>query len=130
MPTLASAAQPRVPVAQRIDFSYAGDFAGRSGAAVDALKLPPGAMVQHVVVVTTTAFNSLTSDVMSAGDAGDGTFYLNGADVHAAGTDRSGTGKDYPTGGVITLTWTGVATVPTQGAGSLFVEYYIHPDFL
>jgi hypothetical protein len=130
MPTLANPCVERIKFLKRIDFTYAVDFVGRDTTAVDAFTLPPGATVLSAMVVTTTAFNSVTSDTMAVGDTDSGTFYHSAADVHVAGSVNSAKGKDYPSGGTIRMAWDGTGTAPTAGAGYLIVEYAINPDFI
>jgi hypothetical protein len=109
------------------------DLAGLSGAAQDAVKLPSGAVVHDVRVVTDTAFNSATSDTLSVGDAASATRYINAnaTVLRTAGLtqDAAAASKGFKytasAGGVVRVTWTGVGAVPTAGAFRLYVEYSV-----
>lgn len=101
-----------------------------SGTAVPLVKLPAGARVLGGMCVITTAFNSGTSDAMIIGDDGD-------TDRYAAVTAGSGalsanlykaitpTGYKYTAPNTVDLTWTGVGTAATTGAGTLYVMYVV-----
>ncbi|MFZ4537156.1 hypothetical protein [Propionivibrio sp.] len=105
------------------------DVLGKSGVAQAAVSMPPNCIVIGGAIVTRTAFNSVTSDVLSVGDAGLATRYLSESSVAVAGTAAL-----VPTGyltpgttssasGDIFVTWTGVGTAPSTGQVQLRVDY-------
>ena len=107
------------------------DFAGLSGVAQLAIKLPAGAVVHGGRVFTDTAFNSATSDTLSVGDAASATRYINANAVvlRTAGVQQefaaAGLGYKYTAGDTLKVSWTGVGAVPTTGASRLYVDYSI-----
>lgn len=124
------------PAVAKVDFTYA-DFAGNSAVALEAVDLPPGALLLSGRVDITTVFDSATSDVIDVGCIGsanatpddDDKYTATPIDADAAATSVALTGIDHDdtfvAGGHITLMWTGVGAVPAQGAGTLVVEYII-----
>lgn len=86
------------------------------------IKVPAGAVVTRVQLLTATAFDG-TTNTASIGDGT--TVFVSAEDVKTAGLEVSDvTAKYYPTGGTIsvTMTQTGTATV---GEAIALVEYVI-----
>lgn len=113
-------------VCAHVDIDFAA-LAGLSGADAQAIDLPVNAVVVSGQVVTLTAFNSATSDVLDVGDAGSQNRYLNDTNIHATGI-----GALVPTGyqhtasdNKLTVRWVGVGAVPTAGKVRLQVQYYV-----
>jgi hypothetical protein len=95
-----------------------------SGTYEPAIELPPDAIVTGGALVLETLFNSVTSDTITVGDVATGNRYKAGIDGKAtAFTALVPTGYKYPSTKTVGITWTGVGTAPTQGAGYLLVEY-------
>ena len=109
---------------QRFDFSQLV-----SGEAIEIVKIPFNSIVTGGSLILTAAFDSGDSDAITVGDDGgnataDADRYLTLADAQATGLSALvPTGFQFLTMGAVTLTWTGVGTVPTAGAGILVVEY-------
>jgi hypothetical protein len=107
------------------------DFAGLSGVAQAAVKLPAGAVVHGGRVFTDTAYNSATSDTLSIGDAGSATRFVNAnaTVLRTAGVQAefaaAGNGVKYVAGGTVLISWTGVGAVPTAGASRVYIEYSV-----
>jgi hypothetical protein len=100
---------------------------GNSGVDLEALDMPPGAIVLGGDVTVTEAFDSGTSDVLDVGDASSENRYVN--DVNIAATGRTAL---VPTGFTITdgepaisVRWTGVGAAPTAGSARLTVQYFV-----
>lgn len=112
-----------------LDFGVGGNMAGLSGSAQAAFSMPPNCIVTGGAVVTRTAVNSATSDVISVGDALSANRYLNAANIHAAGisalvpTGYLTPGSTPSSSGDITVTWTGVGAAPTVGQVQVRVDY-------
>lgn len=99
-----------------------------SGAAFDAIALPPGAVVTYGALVTTEAFNSGTSDVAVIGDVTTANRYMASTSIVTNGTRTA----LVPTGFVstatqpnISITWTAVGTAATTGKLRLEVQYFV-----
>lgn len=125
MPITKNAGRQEIALAY-VDINFS-DLAGSSGADVNALEVPPGAVVVGGAVTTLTAFNSATSDVLDVGDSGSQLRYLNDTNIHATGRAAL-----VPTGYThtastrnITVRWVGVGAVPTAGKCRLEVQYYV-----
>jgi hypothetical protein len=109
-----------------VSFAF-GDLT--SGAATDAVKLPPGAVVHGGRVYTDTAWNSGTSDTLSVGDSVSATRYINASATAlrtaALNTEFASTanGFKYAAGGTIQVTITRVGTAATAGAARMYVRY-------
>ncbi len=117
-----SGRQSSIWVYQPIAFS---DMA--SGVAQAAVNLPVDAVVVGGALVTTTAFNSATSDTLNVGDSASATRYASAADIHAAGRialTLTGYKVTAPTRQVL-VTWTGTGTAPTAGEVILQLEYIV-----
>ena len=99
------------------------DLLGTSGTDLGAIELPPNAIVTGGAVVTKTAMNSGTSDVLDIGDAGSQNRYLNDGNIHATGiVPLVPTGYVHP-GGNLTVRWVGAGAAPTAGSVQIRVDY-------
>ena len=96
-----------------------------NGSDVEAIDLPPNAVITAGSVVTTQAFNSGTTDVIDVGDATTQNRYLNDASIAATGVDVLVPTGHVHTGGAITVRWTGAGTAATTGRARLQLEYYV-----
>lgn len=99
-----------------------------SGVAQGALDLPPNAIVTHGRLITTEAWNSTSTDVMSVGDVTSGTRYLSGGNIRslAANVPLVPTGFVHtPTEKQLTVTWTSGGGSPTTGKVRLEVHYFV-----
>jgi hypothetical protein len=99
-----------------------------NGVVQTALDLPINAIVVDGSFVTTEAWNSTTSDVMSVGDAGSATRYLSGGNIRAlaARVPLVPTGFVHDaTNNALRVTWTSGGGVPTTGKVRLEVRYYV-----
>lgn len=98
-----------------------------SGTAVNALELPPNAVVTGGDIVVNTAWNSATSDVATVGDATVANRYYASASIAATGRNALvATGFiATSTQRYVTVTWTGVGAVPTAGSLRLRVDYFV-----
>jgi hypothetical protein len=99
-----------------------------NGVDVNAIELPPGAVVTDGSLVTTEAWNSTTSDVMDVGDVTVQNRYLNDGNIRALAARV----PLVPTGFVTTATqrwltvrWVSGGGVPTTGKVRLHVRYYV-----
>lgn len=104
-------------------FTFA-DFV--SGVAQNAIEVPANAICIGGDFVVDTAWNSATSDTFIVGDSGDTDRYkaaINGQT--AARTALVPTGYKYTTQSNVSITWTGVGTAPTAGAGRLIMQYAV-----
>jgi hypothetical protein len=111
-----------------VQFSYADLVANGSGAFLNAIDLPTGAIVTGGNVFITTAFNSVTSDTGTVGDATTNGRYKTGINMQTVGvTPLVPTGAILGNGGLtdmeVGIAWTGVGTAPTAGAGILQIDY-------
>lgn len=100
-----------------------------TGVAVDAVRLPVGAIVVGGSLKNVTAGDSGTSDTLTVGDASGANVLLSGhngqtADLFAALTGNR-LGYEYPTADDITVTRTAVGAAATAGLWRLTVEYVI-----
>lgn len=104
-----------------VPFTFA-DFT--SGVATAAVNLPEGAIVTGGSLVVRTAFNSATSDTIAV--SLDAEPLLAASDVKAAAVTllfTKGSLAQLAAPNTVDLTWTGVSTAPTTGAGYLVVHY-------
>lgn len=102
-----------------------------SGVPFPAIYLKPGTRILRGFVDITTAFNSGTSDTISVGDT-EGTDDVDRY-LAASGTAHTGgmvkftlpplTDAVIGTTEALTITWTGVGTAATAGAGRVAIEY-------
>lgn len=98
-----------------------------SGAAAEAIDLPPNAIVVDGFISVTTAFDSGTSDVIVVGDSATANRYRASTTIAATGLTAL-----TRTGFVVTqatrkvrVTWTGAGTAATTGALTLAVAYIV-----
>jgi hypothetical protein len=91
------------------------------------MALPIGAVVMNGAIVTTTAFDSTSTDVLDVGDSASENRYKNDANIHTTGLVAL-----VPTGYVttattrmITVRWVSGGGTPTVGTVRLMVEYYV-----
>lgn len=112
------------PISAYVDVAYSDLTSATAAVAMD---LPVGAVVTGGAVMVDTAFNSATSDVLVVGDALSANRYKSSYSIAAAGlTALVPTGyQTLPTSNQIKVTWTGVGAVPTAGAFTLRVDYYV-----
>lgn len=114
---------------QAIDLAYV-DIALAdltTGVDIEAMSLPPGAVIVGGAVVVSEAFNSTTSDVIDVGDGSSQNRYLNDGNIHATGRVAL-----VPTGFVVTaatakltVRWVSGGGTPTTGKARLEVQYYV-----
>lgn len=105
------------------DFTFA-DFVSGTGKA--AVKLPQNAIVVAGYLAISTAFDSVTSDTITVGDAAVANRYKAGINGQSAAlTALVPTGFKTTAAGDVLITWTGVGTAPTAGAGRLVLQYIV-----
>lgn len=105
-----------------VDFSLA-DLV--SGTDINAIELPPNAVIVAGAVYTSVAFNSGSGDVIDVGDSVSQNRYLNDASIAAIGVDALVPTGYVHTGGWVTVRWTGTGTAATAGTARLVVQYYV-----
>ena len=112
MPITKRAARQQV-INAYVDISYA-DLT--SGAAAEAIQLPPNAVVISGFVQTTAAFNSGTSDALVVGDSVTANRYLASTSIRTANAVNALTVTGYQptTQSHVTVTWTGAGAAPTS----------------
>ena len=97
-----------------------------SGVDVEAIDLPPNAVITSGQTVTTEAWNSTTSDVLDVGDSGSQNRYLNDGNIRALGARVALVPTGYVhTGGALTVRWVSGGGTPTTGKVRLEVEYFV-----
>lgn len=85
------------------------------------IKLPPGALLRSIAVLTAVAFTG-TSPTLTAGDGT--TTFASGVDIATTGAETTtGTPKFYPAGGTITITTAGVGM--NAGHALVSAEYVV-----
>ncbi|MCP5307520.1 MAG: hypothetical protein H6953_19090 [Chromatiaceae bacterium] len=91
-----------------------------------AIDLPPNAVVTGGAVVTETAWNSTSTDVISVGDSASYNRYLSAGNFRAAAAfvPLVPTGFIHP-GGSITVRWVSGGGTPTTGKSRVRVDYTI-----
>lgn len=91
-----------------------------------AIALPANAVIIGGAVVTETAWNSTTSDVISVGDTSTYNRYLSAGNFRAAAANVPlvPTGFIHP-GGNITVRWVSGGGTPTTGKSRVRVDYVI-----
>lgn len=107
------------------DFDYTQLVSGTFKALIE---LPPNAVIVSGALITYTAWNSATSDVATVGDSGSGNRYKTSASIAAAAYQViTPTGVKCTTTALrnVGVTWTGVSTAPTAGAGCLWLGYFV-----
>lgn len=119
-----SARQTRL--AAVVEFAY---DALPTGVAVDAVRLPAGAIVVGGSLKNVTAGNSGTSDTLTVGDGTGAAVYLSGHNGQTANLNAALTGNrlgtEYAASDDITITRTAVGAAATAGLWRLIVEYVI-----
>lgn len=97
-----------------------------SGVAQNAIVLPVGAVVTSGQTVTTEAWNSTTSDVMTVGDSGSANRYMASTTIRALAVRNALVPTGFiSVGNDVTITWTSGGGVPTTGKVRLEVHYFI-----
>lgn len=112
-------------IVAHVDISYADLVNNVAQAALD---LPPNAVIVDGALVTTEAWNSVTSDVMDVGDATSGVRYLTDGNIRALGARVPLVPTGFlttPTQPSLTVTWTSVGGLPTTGKVRLEVMYFV-----
>ncbi len=116
------------PSVQHVQAKVVSINLGDTATGVDtaAIDLPANAVITSGAVVTTTAWDSTTSDVISVGDATTYNRYLSAGNFRAAAAlvPLVPTGFIHP-GGPLTVRWVSGGGTPTTGASRLQVTYYI-----
>lgn len=98
-----------------------------SGVASTICEIPAGAIVQSILLVVDTAWNSGTSDSLVVGDAGSANRYMGATSIAATGVKAcTPTGYQHTNAtNAIKATWTGVGAAPTTGAARAFIQYIV-----
>lgn len=95
-----------------------------SAADTPAIQVPAGAVIVGGDVVVDTVWNSVTSDVISIGDATTFNRYLSALSLQAlARTVIVPTGFIHTAPTVLSFRWVGVGTAPTTGAARVRIDY-------
>lgn len=95
-----------------------------SAADTPAIQVPAGAVITGGDVVVDTVWNSVTSDVVSVGDATTYNRYLSALTLQALGrTVIVPTGYIYLVPTLLTFRWVGVGTAATTGAARVRIDY-------
>ncbi len=89
------------------------------------IAIPVNALLVRMFAVTITAFNSSSTNTLTAGDGT--TTFVNGVDIKTTGSETvSNTPKFYPTGGTITVSLADTGEMmATAGRVMVVVEYYV-----
>ena len=124
---ITKAAGRQTPLIANVDFTYA-DLT--SGSAIEAIDLPPGAIVIGGYLNITTAFNSGTTDLLEIGDGADADKFVaggadNGSTAQTVLFDVAAQWTEYTAKDTVDVTWTAVGTAATAGAATLVVESII-----
>lgn len=97
--------------------------AEESGVVID---IQPNTVILSGRTVTTEAWDSTTSDVLTVGDTGDDDRYLTDGNIRAAGAIVALVPTGYVSKGEgLTVTWTSGGGTPTTGKVRLEIQYYI-----
>lgn len=90
-------------------------------------KVPPGATVLRVAVLTVTGFNPGGTDTATLTVTDGTTVYANAVDIKTTGDETvANAPKYYPTGGTISITATETGVAPaTLGHAVVVVEYVV-----
>ena len=108
-----------------VPFTFA-DFAAHDGTLEDAIELPQNAIVVGGGIVIDTAFDGVTSDTITVGDAGAADRYAAGVNAQAAAyTALTPTGFKMLAQGNVGIGNTNVGGLATAGAGRLILEYVV-----
>lgn len=87
-------------------------------------KLPPGALLLRIAVVTVTAFNSATTTTLTVGDGT--TTFASAVDVKTTGSETvANAPKYYPTGGTVSITLAETGAAATAGEAFVVAEYIV-----
>lgn len=86
------------------------------------LKLPQGALLLAVQLITVTAFNSATTATITVGDGT--TDLIDAVDIKTAGvTDATITAPFYPQGATLTVRLAETGTAATAGRALVLIQY-------
>lgn len=98
---------------------------GVAGANGIAMIIPPNAVVLSVEGLTTTVFNSATTDTLLVTDGT--TIFINGADIKTAVgvAVTANAPKFYPSGGTITVSAAETGATATAGRTIVTVRYIV-----
>lgn len=97
---------------------------GASAANKKIVKLPQGAILTSLALLTVTAFNSGTTTTATIGDGT--TTFANAVDVKSTGSETvTGVPKFYPAGGTLEFTLAQTGTAATTGRALAVVDYVI-----
>ena len=103
-----------------------GTGSSLSGIAFNLFELPAGAVVLGGDIQVLTAFNSVTSDVLSIGDSGSATRYASSVNIKsAARTALTVPARQVSSTEKVLATWTGTGTAPTAGQVLVTLQYII-----
>lgn len=106
-----------------VDVAYTDD-----GDDITIGTFPAGTVIESVTVVTTTAFDSGTSDVVSVGLDSDTDSVVNDEDIQAAGTVSAtviDAGRYISTEDVLVAAYVSAGTAPTAGAATVVVKWVV-----
>lgn len=94
-----------------------------AGNGVD-ISLPAGAVLLRLIVLTTTAFNSVTTATLTVSDGT--TTFANAVDIKTTGSETvANVPKYYPTGGKLSVTLAQTGGDATAGAAVVIPEYVV-----
>lgn len=94
-----------------------------AGNGVD-ITLPAGAVLLRLIVLTTTAFNSVTTATLTVSDGT--TTFANAVDIKTTGSETvANVPKFYPTGGKLSVTLGQTGGDATAGAAMVIPEYVV-----
>lgn len=97
---------------------------GATDANKQIVKLPQGAVLTSLILLTAVAFNSETSATATIKDGT--TTFANAVDVKTTGSETiTGTPKFYPAGGTLEFTLAETGAAATQGRAFAVVEYVV-----
>ena len=115
------------PLVAKVDFTYADlGTAVTTTSIIEALKLPPGAIVTGGYLNITTAWVGPTAATVSVGDGGSAARYLGDTNIKSTGrTALVPTGYTYTAADAIDLDLAQSVAVSTAGVGELVVEYIV-----
>lgn len=88
------------------------------------IKLPVNALLLNLFVDTVTAFNSATTDTLTAGDGT--TTFASAVDIKSVGRETvANVGKFYPSGGTLTIALAETGATATAGRAFVTAEYVV-----
>jgi len=112
------------PLIAHVDINMADLVSGVASAV--AMDIPPNAVIIQGSLITTEAWDSTTSDVLSVGDDTSANRYLADGDIRALGAVVPLVPTGFiSTGEGLKVTWTSGGGTPTTGQVRLMVMYYI-----